>query len=63
MFSKEDFILKRYLINETQGDGSIVFLKNDPIGHARKDMLPWIVWGNSENDTTKVTERMGSCVQ
>lgn len=32
---------------------------NDPIGHAILDVVPWIIWGNSEQDTTNIFQRVG----
>ena len=32
----------------------------DPLGHAIKDVLPWIIWGNSPEDSTKWYQRLFS---
>lgn len=34
----------------------------DPIGHFYKDVLPWLVWGNDENDSTDMHMRLRSFV-
>ncbi|MBE5942189.1 MAG: methyl-accepting chemotaxis protein [Lachnospiraceae bacterium] len=31
---------------------------DDPVGHAKKDVIPWIVFGNSEDDETWPLERL-----
>ena len=31
----------------------------NPIGHFFADVLPWILWGNSEDDSTNIFERVG----
>ena len=35
---------------------------NDPIGHFYMDVLPWIVWGNDEKDTTDMGMRLRAFV-
>ena len=30
------------------------------VGHFGVDVFPWIIWGNSENDTTSGRERFGA---
>ena len=34
----------------------------DPVGHFYKDVLPWLVWGNDERDTTSMDQRVKSFV-
>ncbi len=34
----------------------------DPIGHFNKDVLPWLVWGNEEADTTDMSARLRAFV-
>ena len=31
---------------------------DDPVGHAIKDVVPWVLWGNSEDDETEWYERL-----
>ena len=34
----------------------------DPVGHFYKDVLPWLIWGNDERDTTNMEQRVRSFV-
>ena len=34
----------------------------DPVGHFYKDVLPWLIWGNDERDTTNMDQRVRSFV-
>lgn len=36
--------------------------RKDPVGHFYKDVLPWLVWGNDERDTTNMEQRVRSFV-
>lgn len=33
---------------------------NDPLGHFMKDVIPWLAWGNSPDDSTSVADRLGA---
>jgi len=35
---------------------------HDPIGHFYQDVVPWIIWGNDETDTTNVSQRLEAFV-
>ena len=35
---------------------------SDPIGHFYQDVLPWLIWGNDENDSTDLRQRMEAFV-
>ena len=35
---------------------------HDPIGHFYRDVLPWIIWGNDETDSTNVSQRLEAFV-
>ena len=35
---------------------------HDPIGHFYQDVLPWIIWGNDETDSTTVSQRLEAFV-
>jgi len=34
----------------------------DPVGHFYMDVLPWLVWGNEENDSTTASKRLHAFV-
>ena len=34
----------------------------DPIGHFYQDVVPWIIWGNDETDSTNVSQRLEAFV-
>ena len=31
---------------------------HDPIGHFYQDVVPWLIWGNDEIDSTNVSQRL-----
>jgi len=33
---------------------------DEPFGHFVNDMLPWIMWGNSKDDPTSISERLSA---
>ena len=51
---------KGKLVKDGINDGSYNYAHpvNEPFQHFNKDILPWIVWGNSRTDPTKVKERL-----
>lgn len=36
--------------------------RQDPVGHFYQDVLPWILWGNDEKDSTDMRQRLRALV-
>ncbi len=47
---------------EDEGTYNFADPNTDPIGHFNKDVLPWIIWGNEESDSTDMSARLHSFV-
>ncbi len=47
---------------EDEGTYNFEDPNTDPIGHFNKDVLPWIIWGNEEADSTDMSERLHAFV-
>ena len=47
---------------EDCGSYNLADPNNDPVGHFYKDVLPWILWGNDELDSTDIEQRMHAFV-
>ena len=48
--------------SEDYGTYNFVDSRRDPIGHFYQDVLPWLLWGNDENDSTDMRQRLRSLV-
>ena len=48
--------------SEDYGTYNFADSRRDPIGHFYQDVLPWILWGNDENDSTDMRQRLRSLV-
>ncbi len=47
---------------EDEGTYNFADPNTDPIGHFNKDVLPWIIWGNEETDSTDMSARLKAFV-
>ena len=36
--------------------------RSDPLGHFARDVLPWILWGNTEEDSTDIQQRLEALI-
>ena len=50
------------IVNTPENMGTYDFFSPDDsiASHFANDVLPWIVWGNNEDDKTSAGERLGS---
>ena len=53
-----------YLVTDPRDVGTYNFASpiDEPIKHVIVDVLPWIVWGNSRDDSTEWYERLFRCI-
>lgn len=36
--------------------------RQDPVGHFYQDVLPWLLWGNDETDSTNMRQRLKALI-
>lgn len=53
-----------HIVNDSEDYGTYNYVdsRRDPIGHFYQDVLPWLLWGNDENDSTDMRQRLRSLV-
>lgn len=59
IFDKEGNIVTA---SEDYGTYNFVDSRKDPAGHFYEDVLPWLLWGNDETDSTDMHQRLKSLV-
>ncbi len=59
IFDKEGRIVTA---SEDYGTYNFSDPSTDPIGHFYEDVLPWLLWGNDEKDTTNMNQRLEAFV-
>ena len=44
--------------SEDYGTYNLCDSRQDPVGHFYQDVLPWLLWGNDETDSTNIRQRL-----
>ena len=58
VYSREEGHIGEIVTNdEDMGTYNFASYKDDPAGHVKKDLIPWLIWGNTPDDKTTFIER------
>ena len=48
--------------SEDYGTYNLCDSRQDPVGHFYQDVLPWLLWGNDETDSTNMRQRLKALI-